>query len=184
MASPQCGRECVLLLTQAATTTQTRGQATHITLICDDAKRSRNGILARIRNLDAEHILSVPIDRGMPETSTPPELSSSLRLPQPATSARAGAASDPPRGATAADDDFDPDGAEAAASVSSADEPLALDLDDLASAQPRVERAEATKMPPPSPDAAADVWRARRAPCLTRLSLSMTKCDARTSSRA
>ena len=30
--------ECVLLLTQAATTTQTRGQATHVALICNDAK--------------------------------------------------------------------------------------------------------------------------------------------------
>ena len=55
--------ECILLLTQAATTTQTRGQATHIARICDDAKRRRNGILARIRNLDAENILSVLIDR-------------------------------------------------------------------------------------------------------------------------
>ena len=148
---------CVLLLTQAATTTQTRGQATHVALICNDAKRRRNGILARIRKLDAENILSVLIDRGMPETSTPAELSSSLPLPQPATAASAGAASDPPRGAAAADDDVDLDGTEAAASVGSAEEPLALDLDDVASAQPPVERAEATKMPPPSPDAVADV---------------------------
>ena len=177
--------ECVLLLTQAATTTQTRGQAAHIALICDDAKRRRNGILARIRNLDAESILSVLIDRGMPETSTPPELSSSLPLPQPATAASAGAASDQPRGAAAADDDVDPDGTKAAVSVGLAEESLALDLDDMASAQPPVERAAATVvLPPPSPDAAADVVAHRRAPCSTRLWTSMTMCDAGTSSRA
>jgi hypothetical protein len=133
---------CVLLLTQAATTTQTRGQATHVALICNDAKRRRNGILASVRKLDAENMLSVLIDRGVPKTSTPPELSSSLPLPQPATAASAGVASDPPRGAAAADDDVDLDGTEAAASVGSAEVPLALDLDDVASAQPPVERAE------------------------------------------
>ena len=57
-------------------------------------------------------------------------------------------------GAAAADDDVDPEGTEAAASVGLAEDPLALDLDDLASAQPPVERAEAAEVPVASPRAA------------------------------
>lgn len=101
-----------------------------------NAKRRRNRILSKIRNLDAESILSVLIDRGMPEERTPAELTAALPPRSPAPPTPAGSSTDPPVAAPASHADSDPDGTEAAPSIGEPEDASALDLDDLASAQP------------------------------------------------
>ena len=106
-----------------------------------NAKRRRNRILARIRNLDAESILSVLIDRGMPESMTPPELTAVLPPQQPAAAVSAPAAASSHDAEQDADDESDHEETGAAPSEGPAEDEAALDLDDLASAQPPVATA-------------------------------------------
>ena len=127
-----------------------------------NAKRRRNRILARIRNLDAESILSVLIDRGMPESMTPPELSAILPPQQPAAAASAPAAASSHDSEQDADDENDHETTGAARSEGSAEDEAALDLDDLASAQPPVASALPADQPDP-PSASTDEATSRSA---------------------
>ena len=102
-----------------------------------NAKRRRNRILAKIRNLDVESVLSVLIDRGLTDPHAAPAAASS----DPSAAAAPSARPDVQEERQALEDaapggDSEHESAEAAPSVGAPATEEDLDLEALASAQP------------------------------------------------